>query len=59
MDKLRELYKKKDKINMKIRMLGDKLVKINEEIYKLEVEKEFHATHLIIDSEFNIKDSCV
>ena len=40
MDKLRELYKKKDKLNMKIRMLGDKLVKINEEIIKLEIEKE-------------------
>ena len=59
MDKLRELYKKKDKLNMKIRLLVDKLVKINEEIYKLEVEKEFQANQLLIDSEFNIRDSCV
>ena len=52
---LQELYKKKDKLNMKVKALGDKIVKINKKISKIEYENMMKANSIILDGNFNLK----
>ena len=54
MDNLKTLYKKKEKINLKIRKLDDKLIKINKEIYKIENNKVFKAQQIIFNEDFEL-----
>ena len=55
MNSLEELYKKKDKLNMKIIALGDKLVKVNKQISEIEYENMLKANKVILDGNFNLK----
>ena len=52
---LQELYKKKDKLNMKVKTLGDKIVKINKQISKIEYENMMKAGNVILDGNFNLQ----
>ena len=54
MNTLKQLYKKKEKINLKIRKLDDKLIKINKEIYKIENNKVFKAHQIIFNEDFEL-----
>ena len=54
MNTLKLLYKKRDKINSKIKKLDDKLIKINKEIYKIENKKVFKAHQIIFNEDFEV-----
>jgi len=57
MNTLKQLYKKRDKINSKIKKLDKTLVQINQEISKIEYENMLKANNIILDQDFIIKMS--
>jgi len=54
MNNLQALYKKKEKLNLKIKKLDDKLIKINKEVYKIENKKVFKAHQIILNEDFEV-----